>query len=169
MTTSLAFTPEREEKYKKLLTKYEIRQSALLPVLRMAQEQWGHLSPEVMNFVAYKMDLPPAIVFEVVSFYVMFHQKDMGKYCLQVCNNITCTMMGSEELIKVIKDDLKLGPMQVTEDKTFSYLPVQCLGSCDTAPVVQVNEDYFENQSAEKFRELLKNLKAGNYPKREES
>jgi NADH-quinone oxidoreductase E subunit len=158
--SALAFTADREERFRKLLLKYEIRQSALLPVLRLAQEQFGYLSREVMNFIATKMDLPPAHVYEVVSFYVLFHKTNPGKYCLQVCNNITCTMLGAEDLVKVIKEDLKIGPNQLTEDKTFSYMPVQCLGSCDTAPVVQVNEDYYENQTPETFRKLLAKLRS---------
>jgi len=158
---NVAFTPERMDKFKSLVAKYEEPACALLPTLYMAQEQHGHLSGPVLEYVAKLLELPAARVFEAASFYVLFKKKDMGKFCLQVCNNITCTIMGSEDLIHVIKEDLKLKPMEVTADGVFSYMPVQCLGSCDTAPVVQVNEEYFENQDADKFRKLLQGLRSG--------
>jgi len=159
--SSFAFTPDRLEKFKALVAKYEVPASALLPTLYLAQEQNGHLTGPALEYVAKLLGMQPARVFEAATFYVMFKKKDMGKFCLQVCNNITCTLMGSEDLIQVIHDDLKLKPMQVTEDGVFSYMPVQCLGSCDTAPVVQVNEEYFENQDADKFRKLLSDLRSG--------
>lgn len=155
----VAFTPENLARFKATVAKYEVPASALLPTLYIAQEQFGFLSNEVMVYVGTLLDMPPVKVFEAASFYSMFKKKDMGKYCLQVCNNITCTMMGAERLVKVIKDDLKIGPMEVTKDGKFSYVPVQCLGSCDTAPVCQVNDDYVENLDAEKFRALLRELK----------
>ena len=132
------------------------------PVLYLAQEQFGFLSRDAMKLVAKLLGMPEARVFEAVTFYVMFKKKDMGRWCLQVCNNITCTMMGSEDLLKVIHEELDLNtPNQVTSDGMFSLLPVQCLGSCDTAPVVQINDDYHENLNPEKFREIIRRLKRG--------
>ena len=160
-----AFTPERKAKFDSLLSKYEIKASAILPTLYLAQEQWGHLTEEAMDYVATLLDLSPRHVREVASFYVMLRKVDHGKYCLQVCNNITCCMMGSEELLKVIKEELQLEkPYQLTPDKMFSLLPVQCLGSCDTAPVVQVNEDYYEKLTPDTLRKLIQALKKGQPP-----
>jgi|688.fasta_scaffold57918_4 NADH-quinone oxidoreductase E subunit len=160
--TDLKFTPEREKQLEKLLTQYEVKASALLPVLRMAQEQWGYLKPEVMDYVAGLLDLCPRHVREVASFYVMLKKQDLGKYCLQVCGNITCCMMGSDALLKVIEEETGLTKnLEVTADGVFSLMPVQCLGSCDTAPVVQVNEDYFEKLNPEVLREIIRNLKTG--------
>ncbi len=159
--SEIAFTPERMKRFEALVAKYEEPACALLPTLYLAQDQFGHLSSPVLEYVARLLKIPPARVFEAASFYVLFKKKDMGKFCLQVCNNITCTMMGSEDLIHVIREDLKLKAMEVTPDGTFSYMPVQCLGSCDTAPVVQVNEEYFENMDQQKFRDLLRALKDG--------
>jgi len=119
-----------------------------------------------MDYVAGLLDMAPAHVYEAVTFYVMFKRKDMGKYCLQICNNITCSMMGSEKLIQVAKDELHINFNEVTEDKMFSLVPVQCLGSCDTAPVVQVNEEYCENLNPEKFKELIQRLRAGKVSER---
>jgi NADH-quinone oxidoreductase E subunit len=134
--------------------------------LWLAQEQFGFLSNEVMDYVAGLLGMPPAHVYEAVTFYVMFKRKDMGKYCLQICNNITCSMMGSEKLIQVAKEELHINFNEVTEDKMFSLVPVQCLGSCDTAPVVQVNEEYCENLTPEKFKELLERLRSGKVSER---
>lgn len=158
----MKFTPEREKQLQELLTKYEIKASALLPVLRLAQEQWGYLTSEIMDYVAGLLDLSPRHVQEVASFYVLLKKQDMGEYCLQVCGNLTCCMMGSDDLLKVIEEETGLKqPMQLTSDRKFSLMPVQCLGSCDTAPVVQVNDDYFEKLDPEVFRDILKKLKQG--------
>lgn len=157
----IAFTPENETKFQNLLTKYETKRSVLLPALHLAQEQWGFISPQVMVYLAGKLDIPPAHVYEVVAFYTMFRKKDMGKYFLQVCNNISCTIMGSEKIIAAVKEELGIGLNEMTPDQMFSLVPVQCLGSCDTAPVLQVNEDYFENLSPDTVKELIRKLKRG--------
>jgi len=156
---AVEFSVAAKEKLTKLLAKYEIPQSALLPALYIAQEEFGFLSPAVLIAVAKILNVPPALAFESASFYTMFKKQDMGKWCLQVCNNVTCTMMGSEELLQVVKEEIGLVPGQVGEDKVFSLLCVQCLGSCDTAPVVQVNDDYIEKLNPEKFRQFLRALK----------
>lgn len=162
--SKVAFTPENLARFEKCVAQYEVRRSALLPTLWLAQEQFGYLSTDVMDYVATLLDLPPLHVYEAVTFYVMFRKKDLGKYCLQVCVNITCGMMGSDGLIKVIQDELGLAPNGVTEDKMFSLVPVQCLGSCDTAPVLQVNDDYFEKMTPELLKGVLQKLKTGQYP-----
>lgn len=158
---SVSFTSENQARFEKIVAKYETKASALLPTLWLAQEQFEYLSNEVMDYVASLLGMPPSHVYEAVTFYVMFKRKDMGKFCLQICNNITCSMMGSEKLIQVARDELHIGFHEVTEDKMFSLVPVQCLGSCDTAPVVQVNEEYCENLTPEKFKELIHRLKTG--------
>jgi len=160
-TSKLEFTPERMDRFRKLVAKYEIPDCALLPTLWLAQEQWGYLTDESMTYVASLLGMPPRAVFEAVTFYFMYKKKDMGKYCLQICNNITCNMMGADTLLSVARDELGLGPNEVGADKMFSVVPVQCLGSCDTGPVVQVNDDYVENLTPESFRQLLKKLKGG--------
>lgn len=157
----LEFTPERMKEFQALVAKYEVPASALLPTLYLAQEQFGYLSTEAMDYVGKLLGIPPVQVYEAVTFYVMFKKRDMGKWCLQVCQNITCAMMGMDKLLDVVKEELGLVPGQVSEDKQFSCVTVECLGSCGTAPVVQVNEDYFENLSPETFRGLIRKLKSG--------
>ncbi len=156
----LEFTPERMKQFKDLVAKYEVPASALLPTLYLAQEQFGYLSTEAMDYVGKLLGMPPVQVYEAVTFYVMFKKRDMGKYCLQVCQNISCSILGMDKLLEVAKEELGLSPGQVSEDKLFSLVTVECLGSCDTAPVVQVNEDYVENLNPESFRELLRKMKS---------
>lgn len=158
---SIEFSPENKQKFQKIVAKYETTRSALLPVLYIAQDQFGFLSKEVMDYVADLLQIPRAAAYEAVSFYSMFKKKDMGTYCIQICNNITCCMMGSEEMIAIAKEELGISQFfETTADKKFSLVPVQCLGSCDTGPVAQVNEDpYLENLKPEKFREYLRQLK----------
>ena len=112
--STLKFTPDRMDRFQKVVAQYETRRSALLPVLYLAQEQFGFLSPEAMDYVAELLQIPPAHVYEAVSFYVLFKKKDMGKFCLQVCNNVTCHMRGAEKLLEVVKQDLGIGPFEVT-------------------------------------------------------
>lgn len=159
--SELAFSPEMSRRFKETVAKYERPRSALLPVLYLAQEQFGFLSKEAMQYVAKQLELPEAYVYEVVSFYTMFKKKDMGRYCLQVCNNITCCMVGSEEILQTAQSELGIKPGEVTADGMFSLVPVQCLGSCDTGPVVQINDDYFENMTPEKMKETVRKLRAG--------
>lgn len=157
--SQVEFSPERLERSKKIIAKYERPASALLPMLYLAQEQFGFLTPSVLDYVASLLGIAPIQAYEAASFYLLFKKKDMGKYCLQVCNNITCTMMGSEELLEVVRQECGIGPNEVSSDNLFSLVPVQCLGSCDTAPVVQINEDYHEKLTSESLRELIKKLK----------
>jgi NADH-quinone oxidoreductase subunit E len=158
-TQAIEFNPEMKARFKKLLALYEKPVSALLPTLYLAQEQFGYLTKEILEYVAGLLEIPPSHAFEAASFYTMYRKKDMGRWCLQVCNNVTCSMMGSEELIKAVKEELGIGLNEKTGDNLFSMIPVQCLGSCDTAPVVQINDDYVENLNPEKLRSLIRKLK----------
>lgn len=157
--TAVAFTPDRLDKAKSLIARYERPQSALLPLLWLAQDQFGFLSPPVMEYVAGLIGMPPAHVFDAVSFYSMFRKKDMGRHCVQICHNVTCSMMGSGRLIEVAKNELGIGFQQVTEDGAFSLVRVECLGACDKAPVLQLNEDYHENMTPEALRDLIRKLR----------
>lgn len=158
MSETVEFTDKNLVEVKRIIAKYERPASALLPVLYVAQDQFGYLSPPVLKYVASLLEIPAAQAFEAASFYSMFKKKDMGRWCLQVCTNITCCMMGSDEILAAIKEEIGIEPGGMTEDKQFSLLHVQCLGSCDTAPVVQVNEDYHENLSPERVKEMIRSL-----------
>ena len=141
------------------MKKYPVKKPAVMPVLYLAQEQNGWISQEVMQEVANVLDMHPEEVLGIVTFYTMYHQKPMGKYHIQVCTNVSCMLRGAYEIYDKVKDQLGIDNMEVTKDQKFSLEEVECMGSCGTAPMIAVNEDYFENLTKEKAIEILKSLK----------
>jgi len=139
--------------------KYETNQSALIPALHRAQADQGWLSQETQAEVAQLLDLSLQTVAGVVSFYTMFHQKPVGKYLLQVCRNLSCTMLGGQSLRKKLEERLGIAEGETTPDGRFTLIEVECLGSCGTAPVVMVNDRYFESVSPDDVDRLLAELK----------
>ena len=106
--------------------------------------------------------MTPQEVLGVVTFYTMYHQKQMGKYHIQVCTNVSCMLRGGYEIFASVKEKLGIENLQVTGDKVFSIEEVECMGSCGTAPMIAVNEDYYENLTKEKVIEILDSLKNKN-------
>jgi NADH-quinone oxidoreductase subunit E len=155
-------TPEREQQVDELLTRYPIKRSAVIPVLWLVQEQYGWISLDAMKYVAQRLSLTPEQVREVVTFYSMFYDRPMGTYSLQVCCTTPCMLLGSDDLIAHIEKKLgiKRGG-EITPDGLFSVHQVECLGSCDTAPMLQVNrERYNENLTPERVDALIEELRA---------
>ena len=145
------FPPDAKEKFEYILTRYPTKEAALLPTLHLAQEVFGWISPEVVHYVGSLLDLSPATVFGVVSFYNMYNQKPVGKYHLQVCTNLSCMVNRAYDIYEHLCEKLDVQPGQTTADGRYTVAEVECLGSCDTAPVVQINNDYHENMSGEKM------------------
>lgn len=156
---SIEFSAEARKKFDHLLTRYPNKEAALLPVLHLAQEEWGWISPEVVYYVGELLDLSPATVFGVVSFYNMYNQKPVGRYHLQVCTNLSCMVNDAYDIYEHLCERLKVDPGQTTKDGLYTVGEVECLGSCGTAPVVQVNNDYHENMDVPKMDELLAKLR----------
>ncbi len=156
------FSEENLQKIDDILKKYPVKKPAIMPVLYLAQEQNGFISNEVIKEVASILDVTPEEVLGVVTFYTMYHQKPMGKYHIQVCTNVSCMLRGGYELYDKVKEKLGIDNMQVTGDHTFSLEEVECMGSCGTAPMIAVNEDYYENLTKEKVVEILDSLKNKN-------
>jgi len=152
------FSTDAEKQFEYILSRYPNKQAALLPVLHLAQEQFGWCSPDAMLYVAKKLELEPAYVFGVVSFYNMYNQKPVGKYHLQVCTNLTCMVRNAYDIYEGLLDDLHVTPGGTTKDGRYTVAEVECLGSCGTAPVVQVNNDYHEDMTVEKMKQLLTKL-----------
>lgn len=142
-----------------LKARYPHPNSALLPALALAQKEHGWLSPEVLEEVAAVMELAPAQVGSVASFYTMFNRRPVGKYLIQVCTNIACSLLGAEHIVEHLKRQLGIGVGETTPDGLFTLMEVECLGSCGTAPVMQVNETYYENLTAGKVDEILAELR----------
>ena len=156
------FTEENLERIKQEFKKYPEKKSVVMKALYIAQEQNGYISNEVIKEVANLLDMHSEEVLGVVTFYTMYHQKPMGKYHFQVCTNVSCMLRGGYEIWDRVKEKLGIENMEVTEDSVFSLEEVECMGSCGTAPMVAVNEDYYENLSKEKVEEILESLKHTN-------
>ncbi len=154
----LVFPPEAQAQFEHLLTRYPTRMASLLPTLHLAQEVWGWISPEVMTFVAEILDLAPAYVFGVVSFYNMYNQKPVGKYHLQVCTNLSCMVNNAYDIYDHLSEKIGCAPGEISKDGKYTYTEVECLGSCGTAPVVQINNDYHENMTVESMDKLMERL-----------
>jgi len=152
------FSPEVRARFEKILERYPNKQAALLPTLHLAQEVWEWLPPEVIVYVADQLDLEPAYVFGVITFYNMYNQQPRGKYFLQVCTNLSCMLRGAYDIYGDLCHTLKVEPGINSEDGKFTVVEVECLGSCGTAPVVQVNNDYHEDMNIEKMNALLERL-----------
>lgn len=145
---------------KKELARYEARDSAIIPSLYVAQkENNGFVTPEMITYLAQVMDIPAARIDEVFKFYTMFNQKPVGKYHVQVCTNISCALEGGRELAKHICHELGVKTGEVTSDGRFTVSKVECLGSCGTAPMMQVNDTYHEKLTPETAMNLLRGMK----------
>ncbi|HEY9166842.1 MAG TPA: NADH-quinone oxidoreductase subunit NuoE [Candidatus Kryptonia bacterium] len=149
------FTEENLKKVEEVKKRYPTTMAALLPVLWIAQEQFGWISEEVMHYVADLLALPFEHVLGVVTFYTMFNRKPVGKYHLQVCANVSCMLRGSDNLVEYLERKLGVRTGETTPDKMFTLSEVECLGSCGTAPMMQVNNDYYENLTAAEVDHIL--------------
>lgn len=140
------------------MKKYPQARSALLPALEIAQREVGYLSPQVLREVALLMDLPPVEVASVASFYTMLYRRPVGKHVIQVCTNISCSLMGAEHIVNVLRKKLGIEVGETTPDGRFTLLTVECLGSCGTAPMMQVDDTYYENLTEERLDVILAEL-----------
>jgi NADH-quinone oxidoreductase subunit E len=156
------FTPENLERINKEIQKYPAKKPAVMATIYIAQEQNGYISNEVIKEVANILEMTTEEVLGVVTFYTMFHQKQMGKYHIQVCTNVSCMLRGGYEIWNQVKDKLGIDNMEVTGDYKFSLEEVECMGSCGTAPMLAINEDYYENLTKEKVEEIIHSLKNTN-------
>lgn len=141
-----------------ILSRYPVKRSALLPLLNLAQREEGFVSEPAMREIAKVLDLTPPQVFDTVTFYTMFHLKPIGKFHLQVCKSLMCALVGSDDVVGWIQKKLGILPGQTTPDHLYTLSVVECLGSCGTGPMMQVNDDYYEQLSEEKVERILEDL-----------
>ena len=139
------FVGPYEERLQKVLSRYPDRQAALLPALHLAQEIRGFLSPETMDEVAVRLELPPAYVRGVATFYTMYNLRPVGKYLIQVCTNISCNLCGGDAVLEAFLEQTGTETGVVSEDGLYTVIEVECLGACGFPTVVQINERFFEN------------------------
>ena len=145
---------------KKEMERYETKESAIIPSLYIAQkENKGWVSPEVIRSLSKFMEIPESKINEVFKFYTMFNQKPVGKYHVQVCTNISCALNGSRELVNHLCHELKSHVGEMTSDGLFTVSKVECLGSCGTAPMMQINDRYYENLTPESAMNILRGLR----------
>lgn len=133
------------ERLEKVLSRYPDRQAALLPALHMAHEVRGYISPETMDEVAARLELPPAYVRGVTTFYTMYNLRPLGRHLVQVCTNISCNLCGGEDVMEAFLEATGTEAGEVSSDGEFTVIEVECLGACGFPTVVQINERYFEN------------------------
>ncbi len=143
---------------KKIEGRYPTKVALMLPALHMAQDENSWLSPEVLDAVAEYLDVHPAQVCEVASFYTMFNLNPVGKYHLKICTNVSCCLRGSNEIVKYCENKLGISCGETTKDNKFTLSEEECLGACGTAPAMMLNNDYCENLSMEKVDRLLDRL-----------
>jgi NADH-quinone oxidoreductase subunit E len=144
----------------KELKRYETKESAIIPSLYIAQrENKGWINVAVIRELSRVMDIPEARINEVFKFYTMFNQKPVGKYHVQVCTNISCSLEGGRELVAHLCKELGTRTGEVTKDGRFTISRVECLGSCGTAPMMQVNDNYYEKLTPESAMNLLREMK----------
>src|SRR5688500_19746424 len=137
------------------------QKSALIPVLHLAQEEFGGwLSAETMDYVASVLNLEPIEVYEVATFYSMYNLKPVGRYLFEVCQTGPCMLNGSDEIIEFIKQELKINPGETTPDGLFSLKTVECLGACGYAPMMQMGKNYREHLTKQKVNEIIAECRA---------
>lgn len=152
------FTGEYEERLRKVLTRYPDRQNALLPALHLAHEVRGYLSPETLDEVAARLELSPAYVRGVASFYTMYNLGKVGKYLIQVCTNISCNLCGGDAVFESFLKHTGTEAGETSANGLWTVMEVECLGACGFPTAVQVNERYFENVRPEDVPEILERL-----------
>lgn len=156
---ALEFSPATLKDFEVTIARYPKKEAAMLPVLYMAQQEFGHLGPEAIEYVAKLMDQPPARVQGVVSFYTMYNMKPIGRHHIQVCRTLPCALRGAENVTDLLKQKLGIEPGQTTADGRFTLSEVECLASCGTAPMMQINDTYYENLTEAKINEILDGMK----------
>ncbi len=149
------FDKQRDEEFERLVKRYPTRESMILPALWLTQEQEGWVSQEAIAYIADRIGTFASKVYEAATFYTMYNLHPMGKYHICVCRTLSCWLRGKQEIVDYLRDEIGVTPGKKTEDGKFSLEEVECLGHCGTAPVVQINGEFYENMDVEKLKSLL--------------
>lgn len=156
----MTFSAELEAKFAKILTIYPAgrQRSALIPMLMYAQDEVGAITPEVMNDLAARVGITPLQVDEVIGYYSMLHKQPQGKFHVQICTNISCMLVGGQELYDHASKKLGIGHKQTAAGGVFSLEEVECMGACSWAPAIQINYDFHHNVTPERLDQLLASI-----------
>ncbi|MFQ5722019.1 MAG: NADH-quinone oxidoreductase subunit NuoE [Candidatus Aminicenantales bacterium] len=152
------FSAQVKKEIEDIIARYPKKEAAILPVLHVIQREVGFISGEEEKFVAELLEIKPIRVREVVTFYTMLNSEPLGKYHIQVCSNITCSLLGAGNLISYLEEKLGIRVGQTTPDKKFTLSTVECLGACEQAPAMMINFDYYGHLDKKKIDEILAKL-----------
>ena len=153
--SEVAFDRSMEAHIRGILKRYPDPGAALLPVLWLCQDRWGWISPGIMEAIGQRLDLSPAFIEGVVSFYTMYQRQPPGRYLLQVCTTLSCQLCDASNLVAHLKKRLGIDFGDTTEDGLFTLVDVQCIGACGEGPVIQINSDYHTELTVEKLDGIL--------------
>ena len=156
---AFALSPERDKQLDEILTRYPTKMGACIPALHLCQDQLGHVSAEAVAWVAKRLDLPGAHVQGVVTFYTLFNQEPVGKHQVWVCRTLPCALRGADGLLKHCEQRLGIHAGQTTADGKITLRTAECLASCGTAPMIQVDKDYHENLTPKAVDRILDELR----------
>lgn len=163
-TQKFQFSAENQAEIQKIIAKYPMgrQASAVMPLLHLAQAQiGGWLTLAAMNEVATILDMPPARVYEVASFYTMYRHQPVGKYVVEICTTTPCMLRGCDKIVQACEHHLGIKMGATTEDGMFTLAEVECLGACVNAPMLQIGKDTYEDLTPETVVTLLKSLESG--------
>lgn len=164
---TFSFSDENQERVRHIVARYpnSKQASAVMPLLDLAQRQHDNWLPRAaMDHVAKLLDMPPIRVYEVATFYTMYNLAPVGRHFIQLCKTTPCWLRGSDQIAAACKQQLGIGIGETTSDGKFTLVEVECLGACVNAPMVQINDDYYEDLTEDKMVQIIKTLKKGDQP-----
>ena len=148
-------------RFKEIIKEYEDKHQALLPCLHYIQQKHGYISEEMMTFLAEELDVPRVEIYGVVSFYSMFSLKPQGKYVIRVCVSLSCYLEGSNDILNTLTGLLNIKPGEITTDGKFTIEEVSCLGFCDKAPAMMINDKNYGKLTSDKVKEIIRSYEKG--------
>jgi NADH-quinone oxidoreductase subunit E len=153
------FSKETEDKFNHLASIYPQKRSALIPMLLLAQKEDGYIKAETIQYIGRYLDLDPSEVDSILSFYTLLRRRPTGKYNIMICTNLACLLQGSDDIEACVKHKLGVGLGEITPDGLFSAIEFECLGSCTTAPAIQINGEFYENLDVKKTEDIIDELR----------
>jgi len=156
---NVEFSEKAKKKIEEIVARYPQKEAALLPVLHITQQEFGFISAVQEEMVARVLGIKPIRVRELVTFYTMLFRESLGKYHIQVCTNLSCSLLGADNFVDYLVEKLGIEPGETTPDKKFTLSKVECLGACERAPCMMINFNYYGEMDPKKVDEILDGLK----------
>ncbi len=153
------FSEKTKKKIEEIVARYPQKEAAILPILHITQQEFGSISAEEEKLVARILGIKPISVRELVTFYTMLSRESLGKYHIQVCSNLSCSLLGAGNFVDYLVEKLGIKPGETTPDKKFTLSTVECLGACERAPCMMINFNYYGEMDPKKVDEILDGLK----------